>query len=60
MSLKRKLAVAAFAVCSSLTAGVVLAHTLPDGPVASPPGYSCSASGGVVTCIKQKSSGSKQ
>ena len=26
--------------------------TIPDGPVASPPGWSCSASGGVVTCTR--------
>lgn len=26
--------------------------TIPDGPVESPPGYTCSASGGRVTCEK--------
>lgn len=26
--------------------------TLPDGPVESPPGWSCTASGGVVRCVK--------
>lgn len=26
--------------------------TLPDGPVASPPGWECTASGGKVTCVR--------
>ena len=36
-------------------AGSVFAQSIPDGPVASPPGYKCTASGGVVTCVKLKS-----
>jgi hypothetical protein len=38
---------------------VAIAQSIPDGPVASPPGWSCYASGGVVTCIKLKQQGSK-
>lgn len=47
----------AFAVALLLVSGVALASgttppTLPDGPVAGPPGWSCTASGGKVTCVR--------
>lgn len=29
-----------------------LAQSIPDGPVASPPGWSCWAQGGRVTCVR--------
>lgn len=28
--------------------------SLPDGPVASPPGWDCTASDGVVTCVPEQ------
>ncbi|BAV96611.1 hypothetical protein [Lysobacter enzymogenes] len=29
-----------------------IAQSIPDGPVASPPGWSCWAKGGKVTCVR--------
>lgn len=33
-------------------AGGAVAQTLPDGPVASPPGWACTAHSGTVSCVK--------
>lgn len=48
----------AVAMCVAMIAGTALAQdsggSLPDGPVASPPGWTCTASGGKVTCVRDK------
>lgn len=44
------LAVAGFAMVGSWGA---IAQTLPNGPVASPPGWSCAAKGGAVYCVRK-------
>jgi len=41
-----------FALLSSSVAFADGPATLPDGPVAGPPGYTCTALGGRVTCVK--------
>ncbi|MGH8031154.1 MAG: hypothetical protein ACREO8_02025, partial [Luteimonas sp.] len=39
-----------------LVPAVAFAQNLPDGPVAGPPGWSCSAKGGRVLCVRQPQS----
>lgn len=54
---KKSLALA-FAAIVAFGVSPVFAQSSPpgpvDGPVASPPGWKCTASGGVVTCVKEK------
>lgn len=56
----------AYAFVAFLASGVssAFAQSSPpdpaNGPDASPPGYTCTASGGVVTCVKNKSSSSQR
>lgn len=49
----KMMALLVLATAGLIASGGVFAQSLPDGPVASPPGWSCTASGGRVTCVRK-------
>lgn len=52
MKIHAMLGAAIFYIVSSIALAADTPPTLPDGPVASPPGYSCYALHGKVYCVK--------